>query len=122
MALLKAKQLNINDITQNVLNAFSGAYSLKFNNLVESVNTFSTGYNFPTPVINVIVTFVNANSVTLQWDTEPLAISYTVYLRPKSDILDNIVVSSITNTFVTISGLAQDTIYEYYVSCNLSFY
>lgn len=122
MALLKAKQLNINDITQNVLNAFSGVYSLKFNNLVESVNTFSTGYNFPIPVINVIVTFVNANSVTLQWDSEPLAVSYTVYLRPKGDVLDNIVVSSITNTFVTISGLTQDTIYEYYVSCNLSFY
>ena len=118
MALLKAKQLDINNVTLNVLNAIGNIYSygLQFNNLVNRVNVFSTGYNFPSPIVNSIVTFVNASSVTIQWDIAPLATSYTVYIHPKGDSLDNIIVSGITTRFVTVSGLQPDTIYEYYVS------
>lgn len=122
MALLKAKQLDIRSITALVLGTISTDYTSNytFNNLVDGVNTFSTGYNYPLAPKNLELVSVNANSVTLQWSPTLLAVSYNVYCHPKGDPLSSITLLAVTGTSVTITGLSHDTVYEVEVTPNLS--
>lgn len=122
MALLKAKQLDINSITQSVLNTIQASYDLQFENLVESVKSFSTGYAFPSPVVNAVVTFVDANSATIQWDANLDAMTYTLYLHPQGDPFDYTIIYGISASHIVINNLLPNTRYVYYVSCNLSEY
>lgn len=121
MALLKAKQLNINDVTNAILNNIGANYLSTFDDLVDGVHTFSTGYNFPPLIQGIVVTFVNANSATIQWVDQLLAISYNIYCRPKGDTLNTITIYNIVTPYVTINNLSPDTIYEVTVTPNLSY-
>lgn len=122
MALLKAKQLDISNITSLVLSTIETDYTSNytFNNLVDGVNTFSTGYNFPNPTQNLELISVNANSATLKWSATLLAVSYNIYCHPKGDPLNSIILLNVTGTSITIPGLSQDTVYEVEVTPNLS--
>jgi hypothetical protein len=122
MALLKAKQLDVTNITALVLHTITTDYTSNytFNNLVDGVNTFSTGYHFPIAPQNLELIAVNANSATLHWNPTLLAISYNVYCHPKGDPLHSIILLNVIGTTVTISGLSQDTVYEVEVTPNLS--
>lgn len=122
MALLRAKQLNINEITNALLNSIGGnyTYNYEFANLVDSVHTFSTGYHFPSLVNGITPITVNANSASIKWNPVPLAVSYNIYCHPKGNILDSITMLNVSGTSTIIIGLTQDTIYEVQVTPNLS--
>jgi hypothetical protein len=122
MALLKAKQLNIKDVTNAVLSTIASTYDNIFNNLVDGANSFSTGYEFPALVQNIVVTFITDHAATIQWADDPLAISYNVYCHPKGDLLNTIIYYDVPTAFVTITNLLPNTVYEVQVTPNLSFY
>ena len=122
MALLKAKQLNINDVANAVLTSIAANYANTFDELVDGVHTFSTGYNYPPLIQGIVVTFVNANSATIQWTDQLSAYSYNIYCHPKGDLLNTIILYNIPTPYVTIYDLMEDTIYEVTVTPNLSYY
>ena len=114
MALYKAKQLDINGITQAILNNFSFVYnySLQFQNLVNSVNTFTTGTVYPTLVKNILVTNITSTIATISWTPVPSATSYNIQINPKGDKLNIITVLGVTTTNYTVGSLTPNTSYE----------
>ena len=114
MALLKAKQLDINTVTQSVLQTISNnyGYDLTFSNLVRAVNVFSTGYTYPSPVLNIQISNVTANSAVISWSPVGSATSYDIQFNPVADPYDSTIILGITTSFYTITGLLQDTVYE----------
>lgn len=121
MALLKAKQLDINSVTAAILNSLGSSYvyNLQFSNLVNTVNTFVTGYVYPQAVKNITVTNITNTVAQINWAAVVSATSYNVQINPKGDKINIITILGINTTSYIVSGLSPNTVYEVQVQAVL---
>ena len=78
------------------------------------VNSFATLLSCPAPT-NVMVTNVTSSSADISWDASFAAVGYNVEYGPTGFALGSGTVINTTDLFATISGLTQNTVYDFYV-------
>jgi len=76
--------------------------------------SFTTLLSCPAP-LNVMINDVNSTFVDLSWDASFAAVSYNIEYGLAGFLLGTGTVANTTNLSATISGLSQNTAYDFYV-------